>query len=61
MMARVTELNVLVVVLDTKLAFESHIRLKAAAASIKLGIMRKASSLYGDTVLIWRCFWSFLP
>ena len=53
---RVTELKVLVVVLDTKLSFESHIRLTAASASSKLGISRKAICLFRDPVLILRCF-----
>ena len=57
---KVTELKVLGVVLDTKMYFGSHIRLIAAYASSKLGNMRKALCLFGDPVLVSRCFWSFL-
>ena len=53
---RVTELNVLGVVLDTKLSFESLIRSMAASASSKLGIMRKALCLFCDPVMVLRCF-----
>ena len=53
---RVTELKVLGVVLDTKLSFESHIRSIAVPAFIKLEIMRKALCLFGDPVLVLRCF-----
>ena len=51
---RVTELKVLGVILDTKLSFESHIRPIAASASSKLGISRKALSLFGNHVLVSR-------
>ena len=60
MVEREAELNVLGVVLDTKLPFECHIRSIAASASSKLGIMKKALSLFGDPVLVSRYFWSFL-
>ena len=55
-----TELKVLGVVLDTKQSFEGHIRSVAGFASSKLGIMRKALCLFGDPILVLRCFWSFL-
>ena len=55
-----TELKVLGVILDTKLSFESHIRSIAASASNKLTVIRKALSLFGDFVLVLRCFWNFL-
>ena len=49
---RLTELKVLRVVLNTKLSLENHIRLIAASASSKLGIMRKALCLFGDPFLL---------
>ena len=57
---RVTELNFLGVVLDTKLLYEIHNRSIAASASSKLGIMRKALCLFGDPILVSMYFWSFL-
>ena len=57
---RVTELKVLNVVLDAKPSFEGRIWSIAASASGKLGIIRKALCLFGDPVLVLRCFWSFL-
>ena len=60
MVGRVIELYALVVVLDTKLSFESHIRSIAASVSSKLGIMRKALCIFCDPVLILKCFWSFV-
>ena len=56
----VKELRVLGVVLDSKLTFESHVRCVAAAASRKLGILRKTIGLYRLPILAARCFWSFL-
>ena len=57
---RVTELKVLDVVLDSKLSFEGHIRSIAVSASSKFRIMSKALCLFGDPVIVLRCFWSFL-
>ena len=59
MVERVIESRVLCVVLHTELSFERHVRSIAASASSKLGIM-KALSLFGDPVLLSRCFWSFV-
>mgnify|MGYP006897401068 CR=1 FL=1 len=53
---RVTDLKVLEVVLDIKLAFVRHIRSIANSACSKLGIMRKALYLFGDLVFIFEVF-----
>ena len=51
-MKRVSKLEVLIVVLDTKCRWRST----AASACSKLGIMRKASNLFGDLVLVSKVF-----
>ena len=56
-----TGFKVLGAFLDTKLSFNSRLRLKAASASKKLGIMRKALCFYGDLVLVSSSFfWRFM-
>ena len=55
-----SELRVLGVVLDCKLSFEPQLRAVAASASQKLGILRKAWTVYRDSSLLSKCFWSFL-
>ena len=58
---RLTELKVFGAVLDKKkLSFDSLIRKIAASASSKVGIKRDAPCLFGNPVLVSRCFWSFL-
>ena len=57
---RVAELRAIGVVLETKMSFEDYIRLVYYSASSELGIRRKALSLFGDPVLVLRCFCSFL-
>ena len=57
----VAELKVLGVVLDTKLLFESPLRLITASVFSKLGIIHiRVLFLFADAVLVLRCFWSFL-
>ena len=53
-------LRILGVNVDCKLTFESHLRAVAASAAQKLGIMRRAWSVFRDVDLIRRCFWSFI-
>ena len=50
---------VLGVALDSKLSIENHLRLMSASASSKLGMMKKALYLFGDAVLVLRCFLEF--
>ena len=56
----VDKLMVLGVLIDSKLTFEAQLRSLAVSASKKLGILRKAVSVFRDTSLVERCFWSFL-
>lgn len=56
----VNELKILGVVIDSKLTFESHVRGIAAAASRRVGILRKSLTVYGDRSVASRCFWSFV-
>ena len=52
-------LRILGVNVDCKLTFESHLRAVAASAAQKLGIMRRAWSVFRDVDLIRRCFLEF--
>ena len=47
-------------VLDAKLLAEGCIWFTAASASSNVESMRKASFMFGDPVMVLRCFWSFL-
>ena len=51
----VGELKILVVVLDSKLTFESHVRFVAASASRQIGILRKTRSVFRDNSIV-SCF-----
>ena len=58
----VSELNILGVILDSKLAFEKQVRAIAASASRRVGILRKAMSVSRDFTVVAKCFWaSILP
>ena len=59
-LAYVEMLRILGINIDCKLTFKSHLRAAAASAAQKLGIMRKAWSVFRDVDLIRRCFWSFI-
>ena len=56
---RVTELKVLGVSFDTNLSFKSHIRLVAASVSSKHVIIRKASCMFRDSVMVLEVFLEF--
>ena len=56
----VDELKILGVLLDRKLTFESQVRSLAAAASSRIGILRKTMSVFRDPALVVQCFWSFV-
>ena len=51
---------ILGVTFDSKLTFEKHIRTIVSAASQKLGIVRKASSVFGDNAVSSTCFRGFV-
>ena len=54
----VGELKILVVVLDSKLTFEGHVRFVAASASRQIGILRKTRSAFRDNSIV-SCFCFF--
>ena len=53
-------LKILGVSVDSRLTFEAQLRDVTVSAARKLGILRKAMSVFRDTSLVERCFWSFL-
>ena len=56
----VSELKILSVILDSKLAFEKQVRARiAASASRRVGILRKTISVIGDVAEVVKCFWAF--
>ena len=55
----VTELKLLDIVMETKLSFKGYIRMTAAFASSKFKIMRRASRLFGEQILVFTCVLSF--
>ena len=56
----VPEMKLLGIILDSKLTFESQIRAIVASTSSRLGILRKVSSLYSDSEVVTRSFWSYV-
>lgn len=56
----VPEMKLLGILLDSKLTFESQIRAIVASTSSRLGILRKVSSLYSDSEVVTRSFWSYI-
>ena len=56
----VCSLSILGISFDPKMLFEHHLRKVAASASQKLGIMRRGWQLFGDLVLLRRCFNSYI-
>ena len=47
----VSELKILGVILDSKLAFEKQVRAIAASASRRVGILRKTMSVFRDVAV----------
>ena len=47
-MEMVSELKILVVILDSKLTFEKQVRAITASASMRVGILRKTMSVFQD-------------
>ena len=56
----VSELKILGVILDSKLAFEKQVRPIAASASRRVGILRKTISVFRDVAVVSKCFWAFI-
>ena len=56
----VSELKILGVTLDSKLAFEKQVRAIAASASRRVGILRKTTSVFRDVAVVAKCFWAFI-
>ena len=54
----VSELKILGVILDSKLMFEKQVR--AIAASMRVGILRKTMSVFRDVAVVAKCFWVFI-
>ena len=54
------DLIILGVTLDSKQAFEKHLRLVSRAASQRLGIYRKSCRVFHDRSLLERCFRGFV-
>ena len=56
----VSELKILGVILDSKLSFEKQVRAISASASMRVGILRKAMSVFRDVTVVVKCFWAFI-
>ena len=56
----VSELKILDVILDFKLAFEKQVRTKAASASRRVGFLRKTMSVFRDVAVVAKCIWAFI-
>ena len=56
----VSELKILVVIIDSKLSFEKQVRAIAASASMRVGILRKTMSVFRDVTVVAKCFWAFI-
>ena len=56
----VSELKILVVILDSKLAFEKQVRAISASVSRRDGILRKTMSVFRDVLFVAKCFWAFM-
>ena len=56
----VSELKILGVILDSKLAFEKQVRTIAAFTSRRVGILRKTMSVFRNVAVAAKCFWAFV-
>ena len=54
----VSELKILGVILDSKLAFENQVRVIAASVSRRVGIFRKIMSVFRNVAVVAKCFWA---
>ena len=57
---RFSDLKILGVILDSKLAFEKQVRSIAASASKRVGILSKTMSVFRDVAVVAKCFWAFI-
>ena len=53
----VSEVKILGVILNSKLAFEKQVRAIAASTSRSVGILRKTMSVFGDVTVVAKYFW----
>ena len=53
----VSDLKILGVILDSKLAFEKQVG--EIAASRRFGILRNTMSVFRDVTVVAKCFWAF--
>ena len=51
-----SSLEILGVLLDTKLTFEEHLSRVAARVSGKIGLLRRVNSVFEDAAVAMRCF-----
>ena len=56
----VSELKILGVILDSKLAFEKQFRAIAASTSRSVSILRKAMGVFQEVTVVPKCFWAFI-
>ena len=57
----VSELKILGPILDSKLAFERHVRAIAVSASKRVGIMRKTMSVFRNVAIVDKCTFLGIP
>ena len=57
---KVSELKILGVILDSKLAFEKQVRAIATSVSRRVGILRETMSVFRDVAVVAKCFWAFI-
>ena len=55
----VSELEILGVILDSKLTFEKLVRAIAVSSSRRVDILRKTMSVFRDVAVVDKCFWAF--
>ena len=55
-----SELEILGVILDSKLTFEKQVRAITATASMRVVILRKIMSVFRDVAIVAKCFWVFI-
>ena len=56
----VSELMILGVILDSKSTFEKQVRVIAASALMRVGILRKTMGAIRDVAIVAKCFWAFI-
>ena len=53
----VGELKILGLVIDSKMTFQSHVRIVAESAARRIVILRTTRSVFRDNSIVPRCFW----